>query len=129
MRLKTNKMATSILLKFLTLKWNISRTIWHVEVSDGSFLCIFHARSFELNFFFDRRFPLMILVSFCRILNGLSDEINLFWRCSSPLINVISFKLRLINFVYFFETPGTYFFSLVPRTCLLNRSPVPAMDL
>ena len=27
----------------------------------------------------------MILVSFCRILNGLSDEINLFWRCSSPL--------------------------------------------
>ena len=29
---------------------------------------------------------LMILVSFCRILNSLSDEINLFWRCSSPLI-------------------------------------------
>ena len=28
---------------------------------------------------------LMILVSFCRILNGRSDEINLFWRCSSPL--------------------------------------------
>ena len=28
---------------------------------------------------------LMILVSFCRILNGLLDEINLFWRCSSPL--------------------------------------------
>ena len=28
---------------------------------------------------------LMILVSICRILNGLSDEINLFWRCSSPL--------------------------------------------
>ena len=28
---------------------------------------------------------LIILVSFCRILNGLSDEINLFWRCSSPL--------------------------------------------
>ena len=27
----------------------------------------------------------MILVSFCRILNGLSNEINLFWRCSSPL--------------------------------------------
>ena len=27
----------------------------------------------------------MILVSFCTILNGLSDEINLFWRCSSPL--------------------------------------------
>ena len=32
---------------------------------------------------------LMILVSFCRILNGLSDEINLFWRCSSPLNHVL----------------------------------------
>ena len=45
------KIATSILLKFLTLKWNISRTIWHFEVSDGLFFCIFHALSFELNFF------------------------------------------------------------------------------
>ena len=51
-------MATSILLKFLTLKWNILRTIWHIEVGDGSFFCIFYALSFELNFFFDRRFPL-----------------------------------------------------------------------
>ena len=51
-------MATSILLKFLTLKWNISRTIGRIEVGDGSFFCIFHALSFELNFFFDRRFPL-----------------------------------------------------------------------
>ena len=49
----------SILLKFLTLKWNISRTIWRIEVGDGSLFCIFHALSFELNFFFDRRFPLM----------------------------------------------------------------------
>ena len=45
--------------KFQSLKLNISRTAWAI---------------------------LMILVSFCRILNGLSDEINLFWRCSSPLI-------------------------------------------
>ena len=30
----------------------------HLKVSDGSFFCIFHALSFELNFFFDRRFPL-----------------------------------------------------------------------
>ena len=52
-------MATSILLKFLTLKWNISRTICHIEVGDGSLFCIFHALSFELNFIFDRRFPLM----------------------------------------------------------------------
>ena len=47
-------MATSILLKFLTLKWNISRTIWRIEVGDGLFVCIFHALSFERNFFFDR---------------------------------------------------------------------------
>ena len=38
----------------------------------------------------------MILVSFCRILNGLSDEINLFWRCSSPLKSV--FKVLSPNF-------------------------------
>ena len=58
MRLKTYKMVMSILPKFLTLKWNISRTIWRIEVGDGSFSCIFHALSFEPNFFFDRRFPL-----------------------------------------------------------------------
>ena len=51
-------MATSILLKFLTLKWNISGTIWRIEVGEGSFSCIFHALSVELNFLFDRRFPL-----------------------------------------------------------------------
>ena len=32
------------------------------------------------------QYNVMILVSFCRILNGLPDEINLFWRCSSPLM-------------------------------------------
>ena len=51
-------MATSILLKFLTLKWNISRTTGRIEVGDGSSFCILHALSFGLNFFFDRRFPL-----------------------------------------------------------------------
>ena len=60
-RLKIYKMATSILLKFLTLKWNISRTIWRIEVGDGSLFCIFHALSFEFNLFFDRRFPLIII--------------------------------------------------------------------
>ena len=54
-------MATSVLLKFLTLKKNISRTIWRIEVGDGSLFCIFHALSFELNFFSDRRFPLISL--------------------------------------------------------------------
>ena len=54
-------MGTSILFKFLTLKWNILRTIWHIEVGDGSSFCIFHALSFKLNFFFDWRFPLIEL--------------------------------------------------------------------
>ena len=59
MRLKTYKIAMSTLPKFLTLKWNISITIWRIEVGDGSFCCIFQALSFELNFFYDRRFPLI----------------------------------------------------------------------
>ena len=58
MRLKTYKMAMAILPKFLTLKWNISRTTGRIEVGDGSSFCIFHALSFELSFVFDRRFPL-----------------------------------------------------------------------
>ena len=44
-------MAMSILPKYLNLKWNISRTIWRIEVGDGSFFRIFHALSFEPNFF------------------------------------------------------------------------------
>ena len=58
MRLETYKMATSILLKFQTLKSDISRTIWRIEVGDGSLFCIFHALSFEGNLFFDRTCPL-----------------------------------------------------------------------
>ena len=58
MRLKIYKMATSILLKFLTLGWEISRAIWRIEVSDGSFFGIFHVVSFELKLFSDRSFPL-----------------------------------------------------------------------
>ena len=34
-----------------------------IEVGDGSCFCIFYALSFELNFFFDRRFPLRLLNS------------------------------------------------------------------
>ena len=48
MRLKTYKMAMSILPNFVTLKWNISRTIWRIDVGDGSFFCICHALAFEL---------------------------------------------------------------------------------
>ena len=61
--------------KSQSLKLNISRTAWPI---------------------------LMILVSFCRILNRLSDEINLFWRCSSPL------KLRLQKEM----ENGTFFFKV-----------------
>ena len=50
--------------KFRSFKLNISRTAWPI---------------------------LMILVSFCKIL-GLSNEVNLFWRCSSPL------SFYMINF-------------------------------
>ena len=61
LRLKPYKMAMSIVPKFLTLNWNISGTIWRIEVGDGSFFFgIFHALSFELNFLFDRRFPLIL---------------------------------------------------------------------
>ena len=71
---KTSKKTFSVFLsfflvkspKFQSLKLNISRTAWPI---------------------------LMILVSFCRIWNGLSDEINFFWRCSSLLITLVS-KVR-----------------------------------
>ena len=47
------------LAQFLTLSWDISRTIWCIEISDGSCFAIFHALSFELNYLFDRSFPLV----------------------------------------------------------------------
>ena len=45
------KMAMSILPKFLTLKWNISRTIWSTEVGDGSFFAFFTLFHLSLTFF------------------------------------------------------------------------------
>ena len=57
MGLETYKMATSMLLKFLTLGWDISRIIWRIEVSDGSFFAFF-TLSFEFKLFFDQSFPL-----------------------------------------------------------------------
>ena len=51
-------MVTSILLKFLTFKWNISRTIRRIEGGDGSFFFLFFTL-FHLSLtFFDWRFPL-----------------------------------------------------------------------
>ena len=45
-------MAMSILPKFLTLKWNISRTIWRIEVGDGSgFFAFFTLFHLSLTFF------------------------------------------------------------------------------
>ena len=52
MRLKTYKMAISILPKFLTMKWNISRIIWRIEVGDRSFFfSIFTLFHLSLTFF------------------------------------------------------------------------------
>ena len=48
--------------EFQTLKCDISRTIWRMEGSDGSLLCIFHALSFKRNLFFDRTCPLRVSV-------------------------------------------------------------------
>ena len=89
---KIYKMAMSILLKFLTLKWNIWRTIWRTEVGDGSLFCIFHALSFELNFFFDRRFPLTKLF----VNESKLDTINL--KLSMNLSSmVLSFSLPFLS--------------------------------
>ena len=58
------QMATSVLLKFLILGWDISRTIWQTEVSDGSLFLHFYSLSFELDLFVDRSFPLICKFSF-----------------------------------------------------------------
>ena len=92
---KTSKKTTfSVFLSFFlvklsksqSLKLNISRTAWPIS---------------------------MILVSFCRILNGLSDEINLFWRCSSPLRKIVCMN-----------SDNSFCIQLVTTTiqCLYNRS-------
>ena len=84
---KTSKKTTfSVFLSFFlvklsksrSLKLNISRTAWPI---------------------------LMILVSFCRILNGLSNEINLFWRHSSSFLKKISFVCFLVASVVRLRDP------------------------
>ena len=56
---KIYKMATSVLLKLLTLEWDILRIIWGIEVSDGSYFFFFHfSCSFILSLtFFLPEFP------------------------------------------------------------------------
>ena len=54
---KIYKIEMSILLKFLTLKWDISRTIWRIEVSDGSFFFSFLTLFHLSVIFFQPEFP------------------------------------------------------------------------
>ena len=51
-------MAVSLWGGNMTLNCDISRTSWHMEVSDGSFFWIFHALSFEPNLYLARNSPL-----------------------------------------------------------------------
>ena len=74
MRLKTYKMAMPILLKFLTLGWDISRTTWRIEINDGSFFGIFHALSFELKLISRLEFPFNI---------HNKEEVSLFVSCQT----------------------------------------------
>ena len=57
---------------------------------------------------------LMILVSFCRILNGLSNEINLFSRCSSPL-RTIYLSGFICTFLHYVCTGSDMFRSVCDR--------------
>ena len=88
MRLETYKMATSILLKFQTLECDISRTIWRIEVSDGSLFCIFHALSLEHNLFFDRTCPLVLKVSLIDKQLGLPDYIHTYHIKTCQIIDI-----------------------------------------
>ena len=105
-------MATSILLKFLTLKWNISRTIWRIAVGDGSLFCIFHALSFELNVFFDRRFPLTFV--FGKISGSYSQAklVNVCFNSGGQRLMVNTThksdlsRSAIFSVIVYFERPG-----------------------
>ena len=58
MRLETYKMAMSILLRLLTLQWEISRAFGALRSVRAYFLAFFHSLSFELNLFFEWSCPL-----------------------------------------------------------------------
>ena len=63
-RLKIMKMSGSLWGGNMTLNCDISRTSWHMKVSDGSFFWIFHALSFEPNLYWARNSPLSDLSFF-----------------------------------------------------------------
>ena len=124
-RLKIYKMATSILLKFLTLKWDISRTICPIKVSDGSFFCIFYTLSFELNFYFDRSFPLTAvkdrLIKYCNTTTS-RNGVNSMWivkNSSSLLSSLDQLDVRTATSVqtYDFSTLDTS----IPHNLLKSR--------
>ena len=56
------KMAASLWGGNMTLNCDISRTSWHMKVSDGSFYWIFHALSFEPSLYLARNSPLRSFV-------------------------------------------------------------------
>ena len=97
---------TSQNLLFFSLCKTSKKTTFSVFLS-FSLVKLSKSRSLKLNILRTAWPILMVLVSFCRILNGLPDEINLFWRCSSPLTATkiailtvgLSLKLHLSSYV------------------------------
>ena len=103
-------MATSILFKFLNLQWDIQRTIWRIEVSDGSFFFHFCALSFEINLFFDRAYPLTL------------GHNNLFhssdcWRCKMRIFIFINWCKSIFQYMLML-----WFFSFTYKVILTNSS-------
>ena len=99
-------MAMSILLKILTLKWNISRTIWCIEVSDGLFFRIFYALSFEPNFVFDQMFPLNILHNDCDkvVFPTLSISFMILsWPGALPLFRLVIANITSLTVIILFK--------------------------
>ena len=102
-KLKIYKMATSILLKFLTLKWDISRIIWRIEVSDSSLFCIFHALSFELNFCFRPEVPFNQNLHCIQLVNTASLlKYYLGFHCTGTVIESIQLRILLFQFLVCF---------------------------
>ena len=73
MRLEIKKMATFM---FVTLCLDISRTSWHMKVSDGSFFCKFHALSFEPNLCRTRNSPLSYILQIKQTHRGQDSRIK-----------------------------------------------------
>ena len=103
MRLKTHKMAMPIFPKFLTLNWNISRTISRIEVGDGSIVSIFHALSFDRNFFFRPEVPfkpglhIVIMIVSTRPKYAPNSVPNNFDKCVHFDYNIASFNSIAIH--------------------------------